>query len=278
MVHNLNDGGIGSLREKIILANTAGGTQVIQFIAGLSGAVDLVSALAVLTANVTIDGPTPAPIALRGAGTQSFGSVLSIDPNAAATLNNLAITGGDAPSGGGIFNSGTLAITDSTIFGNIGGGIFSSGRLTLTASTVNGNFTSAAGAGISNSGRATLINSTLTGNLGATKGGGIFSNGQVTVIDSTITGNSAQHGKGGGIKSTSSVIEGTIVASNAGGDLSGTNFGGANNLISDGSDASNFDSTLAGTPSNLLNPMTLTLIAHNGVSPRAMQTFTLAVS
>ena len=62
------------------------------------------------------------------------------------SLNNLTIENGDDTSGvfgGGIFNDGTLTLTNSTVSGNTatyyGGGIYNYGTVTLTNSTVSGN-------------------------------------------------------------------------------------------------------------------------------------------
>jgi hypothetical protein len=135
---------------------------------------------------------------------------------------------GEDDRGGGIFNDGTLTVTNSTIsdnsatgFGNNGGGgIFNDGTLMVTNSTISGNSSSNLGGGIKTSG----------GSQGGT----------LTVTNSTISGNSA-HGSGnnggGGIDSLSiaATLKNTIVANSpAGGNCSGappTDVG--NNLDSD---------------------------------------------
>ena len=107
-----------------------------------------------------------------------------------------------ADQGGGIFNSGTLTLTDSTVSDNSasspGGGVYNNATLTLTTSTVSGN-TAIAGGGISNSigGTLTLINSTVSGNLAVFGGGGIRNQGTLTLTSSSISGNTA--GVGGGV-------------------------------------------------------------------------------
>jgi hypothetical protein len=129
----------------------------------------------------------------------SAGTVVTIS-NAAAhvTLSNLTIRNGKATSGGGIKNSGTLALNNSTVSGNwapipcrrvfvicelsfgtaSGGGIYNSGALVISNTIISGNHAgsycnanpcSAFGGGIYNGGTLMIIkNSTLTGNSAGT--------------------------------------------------------------------------------------------------------------
>ena len=91
----------------------------------------------------------------------------------------MTIQNGLAGAGGGISNSGTLTINNSTISGNSaslgryrwGGGILNwGGILTIKNSTISGNIARgfsgfvAQGGGIYNAGTLTLNNSTLSGN------------------------------------------------------------------------------------------------------------------
>jgi predicted outer membrane repeat protein len=159
---------------------------------------------------LTITGIGRSPT-LNGRGQ---GSVLTIDSDATVTLNRLTITGGFAFFGGGIANSGSLTLNDSTVAGNTvsgtdnggGGGIFNfRGTATLTNSRVTGNTVSGGGGGggILNAqatmvlnGFTTVSRNTVSGNQG---GGGIFNSGTLTLNDSaTVIGNSAGS-QGGGI-------------------------------------------------------------------------------
>jgi parallel beta helix pectate lyase-like protein/S-layer family protein/polymorphic membrane protein len=107
---------------------------------------------------------------------------------------------------GGIYNIGTLTISDSTFSNNSaqdsGGGIFhSGGTLTITNSIFSGNSASgyhSAGGGIINDDTLIITNSTFSGNS-AEVGGAIYNNGtlgMLTVTDSTFSGNSALDGGG----------------------------------------------------------------------------------
>ena len=108
-------------------------------------------------------------------------------------------------SGGGIYNSGTLILTNSTVIDNTttnsthpnigGGGIFNGSILTLTNSTVSGNTASSRGGGIHSDGPLTVTNSTISGNR-AEYGGGIYLRGRlsrtpVTLVNSSVIGNMA---------------------------------------------------------------------------------------
>ena len=131
------------------------------------------------------------------------------------------VLGGIFPNGGGgIYNSGILTVTNSTISGNSAefGSIFNSGTLTVTNSTLSNNVTSTSGGGIYNEGTLILTNNTFSGNS-AIYGGGIYSNGTLTVTNSTFSGNNASSG-GGGIRSSGSssntVTGSTFVGNSAG--------------------------------------------------------------
>ena len=105
--------------------------------------------------------------------------------------------------GGGIYSSGTLTVTDSTIDNNLantGGGIYiNNGTLTVTNSTIADN--SASGE--------------YSRNFDVGDGGGIWNyDGTLTVTNSTIAYNRAYDG--GGIYNFSPVtLDNTIVAANS---------------------------------------------------------------
>ena len=104
--------------------------------------------------------------------------VFSVAIGIAAELRGVIITGG-APQdgvGGGVYNAGVLALTNSTVSGNdagVAGGILNEGVLTLTNSTVSNNSAFEFGGGILNVGELALTNSTVSGNDAGVDGGGI---------------------------------------------------------------------------------------------------------
>jgi hypothetical protein len=115
---------------------------------------------------------------------------------AMVALRGLTVTGG---SGGGarVVIDG-VASHKTTGPWTVGGGIWNQGTLSLTNCTVSGNTTDINGGGIYNEATLTLANSTVSENI-AENGGGIHNNGTLTLINSTVSGNTARPGGGGGI-------------------------------------------------------------------------------
>lgn len=209
-VTNLNDNGLGSLRQAITDANAAGGGTVDA--TGVSGIIDLLTQLPNLASNITINGPGAARLTVERSfaqGTPAFG-VFLIGSGKTVVISGLTMKNGMSPfNGGAISNSGTLTISDSTLTNNtttdfFGGGIFNQGILTLNNSTVANNF-AFNGGGISNggglgvSGILMVSNSTVAGNTVFNSGGGIFNQGMMTLNGSTLSGNASTGNSGGGI-------------------------------------------------------------------------------
>jgi hypothetical protein len=124
------------------------------------------------------------------------GRVVTVSNGAHVTLSKLTIRNGKANFGGGINNAGTLALTNSTVSGNLAPipCIHFFVFCEISAGT-------ASGAGIYNSGALTISNSTISGNHAGSYcnanpcsafGGGIYNRGTLMMIkNSTLTGNSA---------------------------------------------------------------------------------------
>ena len=189
---------------------------------------------------------------------QGAGTVLTIDAGTTVAVNNLAITGGHTDTAnnsvaGGIQNSGTLTLTNSTVYGNTAtvpqfrngvGGIFNQGgSLTLVDSTVRVNSASAtapfdtAVGGIMNlccASSVTLTNSTVSGNSGSSPSdafGGILNSAPgsvLTLTNSTVSGNSAS--APGGPTAFSAAVGGI---SNSGGTLTLTSSTISHNSVSE---------------------------------------------
>ena len=164
--------------------------------------------------------------------------------------------------GGGIFNGGTLTISDSTISGNsadLGGGIGNRGVLTVSDSTISGNSARVGGGVYSDTDlssiKTTITNSTISGNSATQRGGGVSNNDGLSVIEhSTITNNTAPNGSGSGVASfgdrdTRTEVLSTIISANQGTDVDFV--GGTTNsfvskgynLIGSGNATAGFDQT-----------------------------------
>ena len=228
IVTNNNDSGAGSLRQAI--ADAVAG-DIISFDAPLSGGTISLGSTLVIPQNVTIDGSSlTEKITISGAGVGIFNVPIGVT----ATLNSLIVTQGSANEGGGLFNNGTVIITNSVFSANTannaGGAIWNNatGTLTITGSTFSNN-SAVEGGGIANYNQLTVTNSTFTdnsalsnaggaiyttgleptltqtitnstfsGNSAATVGGAIFSSRSQTITNSTFSGNSAPAGANGG--------------------------------------------------------------------------------
>ena len=211
-----------------------------------NGTLTLGGSSTVAIAPITITGPSAG---VTISGDDSF-TVFTVDNSTTATLFGLTITDGfdnviRGGEGGGIYNNGTLTVSNSTLANNAvgggfgdGAGIFNNSTLTVSNSTFVDNAASGGGGGIFNNGdngTVTVSNSTLTGNT-ATFGGAIYNGGTLTVSASTLTGNSAGN-SGGILNGGTATLNGDIVAGNNGGDLGGdsVNLSSSYNLIgSDG--------------------------------------------
>jgi uncharacterized repeat protein (TIGR01451 family) len=189
---------------------------------------------------------------------QGAGTVLTIDAGTTVAVNNLAITGGHTDTAnnsvaGGIQNSGTLTLTNSTVYGNtatvpqfrngVGGISNQGGSLALVDSTVRVNSASAtapfdtAVGGIMNlccGSSVTLTNSTVSGNSGSSPSdafGGILNSAPgsvLTLTNSTVSGNSAS--APGGPTAFSAAVGGI---SNSGGTLTLTSSTISHNSVSE---------------------------------------------
>jgi hypothetical protein len=140
VVSNLGDQGPGTLRDAIDQANLHPGS-TIKF--GVEGHIILSRPLPDLSTDVTINGPGVLGLTVEpntNVGTPLF-SIFTVDAGVTASISGLTIAGGTAVYGGGIFNAGTLTVTQCTLVGNSathGGGIFNTGTLVVSDSTLTG--------------------------------------------------------------------------------------------------------------------------------------------
>ena len=203
--------GICTLREAINNANsdsntaggdcvTGSGADTITF--SVSGTITLGSTLPNITTPVAING-TGQTVVVSGNNTVR---VLYVESTGNLMLNTITVQNG--------------RMTGS---GNLGGGIYNAGTVTVTNSTLSGNSADYGGGGIANYfGTLTVTNSTLSGNSANTyEGGGIYNYyGTVTVTGSTFSDNSA--GNGGAISSNNTMtIANSVFSDNVASALEG---------------------------------------------------------
>ena len=134
--------------------------------------------------------------------------VFHVHSGRTATISGVTIRNGFALGsistgtglGGGIFNQGSLTMSNVAITGNqslSGGGIHSGHDLTLMNSTISRNNAIEFGGGLNNDvGAAYVISSTIDNN-NAFLGGGIANEGSVFIVNSTISQNNANRDGGG---------------------------------------------------------------------------------
>jgi hypothetical protein len=239
------------------------------------------------TVNILGNGVTQSII--DGNGTDR---VFNIGPGIRVMMTGVTIKNGsilDCGGGGGIFNNGTLTLSNSTVSGNTSGcmeaavaygaGItnWSGAVLTVTNSIVSENMNdadSAEGGGLYTAGRLVLVNSLVSGNRNnyGGDGGGLYAisaAASVTLINSTIHGNWSPNGGGlfsvaAPVTVTNSTIDGN--QANNGGGIYHENVSGlvlrnstvANNasyvsgggIYNDGGPVSLFNVTLSGNLAN----------------------------
>ncbi len=169
---------------------------------------------------------------LSGCGTLSNGGGIFNDTGGLVKLSDCTVSGDQAfnlfsypagyPSGGGIYNNGTLTDSHDTIRRNaayVGGGVYNNGTLTESRDTISRNLAATpgldgfpplvsvatplsglsqidSGGGIFNTGMLTQSQVTITTNKATSTGGGVDNTGMLTASHATISGNTAITGGG----------------------------------------------------------------------------------
>jgi predicted outer membrane repeat protein len=133
-----------------------------------------------------------------GGGIANRGGSLTLIDSAVLTSSATGCRGVGSvvcSGGGGIWNSGALALEESRVSENTadwGGGIYSRGVSTLTRSSVSGNAAGFDGGGLLNFETMSLIDSTVSDNDSGQSGGGIANEaGVVQITSSTLSANTA---------------------------------------------------------------------------------------
>src|SRR5229473_2134430 len=237
--------------------------------------------------DLTIQGQGATNTAVDGTGIS--GSVFTISAGVTATIQDVTIRNGSAFLGGGIYNNGTVTISNGTLSGNAAdfdGGIFNDfgATATISNSTLSSNSAAVDAGGIVNGGTLTISNSTLSGNSAGVYGGGIYNNGfgaTVTISNSTLSGNSASV-YGGGIYNVGTVtISNSTLSGNSapgGGSLANFNAASVKNSIVGNSSGGNCYGTITASGANLDTDGSCRSISFTTVTPAQLNLGPLALN
>ena len=169
VVNNLNDSGVGSLRDTI---NIASKNDVLEFLLGSNpSTITLTSGVLAIAKNLTINGPGANLLTIS-----SNNHLPVLDINAAnVTFSGLAIAGNI-----NAYNSSNLTFTNSTISGD---NVNIDGNLTLINSTINSDNLEINGGltGINDSNVTALSSITIGGNLTSSSGSLTISTGRLDI-------------------------------------------------------------------------------------------------
>jgi hypothetical protein len=188
------DPGQTTLREAINQANSNPDGDSIQFDGALSGGtITLGGSHLYIADDLAITGLGQDFLTVSG---NNSSRIFWVESGVAVGIFGLTIRNGAADSGAGIYNSGTLTLTGSTVRENMAsvtaGGIFNNGTMTLTDSTVTGNNGWAYAGGIRNEGTLTIENSHIYSNQALSAAGiGNTSGGTLSITGSSVYSNQA---------------------------------------------------------------------------------------
>jgi 6-phosphogluconolactonase (cycloisomerase 2 family) len=199
------------------------------------------------TDHVTVDSSIGG-LTIQGAGMHATivsggvdqpGSVFTIQSGATATIEDLSITGGQAPDGGGVDDAGALTLArDEVAFNSatgtgpgagFGGGIYAPGSLTVTDSAIFSNQAATGGGGVSHPGTSgfpvppmTLARDLVARNTvmsAAGFGGGVLAftgllAGDTIVANQVVDSLGNPGGDGGGVRALGVVLSGDTITAN----------------------------------------------------------------
>jgi len=159
----------------------------------------------------SIDGPGASVVTVSG---NNAVQVFNVASGVTASLSGLAVSGGTAFQGGGIYNAGTTTITGCFIEDNYAGFYYGGG-------------------GIANIGGTMTVNDSAIDSNNAGGAAGIFSYGAMTIADSTVADNNAVCCGGGGIidgygdvPGMMTITDSNVISNHAAGGAGGIGGGG----------------------------------------------------
>jgi predicted outer membrane repeat protein len=232
-----------SLPGAVSLANQFGGTAISFDPTAFANAqtITLAGSQLQLT-NTVLSTSITGPAAGLSVSGNHASRVFEIDGT--ASISDLTITEGSVAGivtggsgGGGMFNKGTLTLTNCTVsnnsastmqsgintLGGFGGGLLTlnTGTTTLTNCTVSGNSAGVAGGGLYFNGSptsptSTLTNCTVSGNSAVESGGGLDCNGgSLSMTNCSLSANTASAGGGLGLFDRTATLTNCTVSGNS---------------------------------------------------------------
>lgn len=210
-----------------------------------------------INSNITIEGNGHS-INRSTTSPNKFRLIAVSGANAALTLNNLTVSGGDLPYGGAgiyvgastVLNTNNVTITGNNATAGFGGGVLSFGTVSLQNSSLTNNHAADGGGGIAGRRLRSLPrpklmiqDTTISGNSSKT-GGGVslrdnFTSTDLSIIRSSLLENTATE-QGGGLRASRFVIEDSNISDNV------ASSGGGIFLLEGGGNSSISDSTITG--------------------------------
>ncbi|MGL5871678.1 MAG: hypothetical protein ACRC2R_04795 [Xenococcaceae cyanobacterium] len=219
-VTNLLDSGAGSLRQAIVDANANAGADEIVFDEKLLGGIlNLTDGELTIADALTIRGLNEEFLTIAADKSSRIFKIEDADDTQEIEvfIEGLTISAGfSVEGGGGIFNRENLTLTNSKLTNNStpnqGSGIYNLGSLIISQSEISGN-SADLGGGIYNRGILDLEDSQVFSNK-ARSGGGIYNENILKIANSEISKNSAKFGGGGIFNSDRALITKTTIYDN----------------------------------------------------------------
>lgn len=235
-VVNLNDGGLGSLRDATAIASVQAAD--VRFQPGLTGTITQAGTL-VLNGPVRVIGPGADRITVAGGA--PVVSVPALSGSPLVELSGLTLAGGNqsgnpALAAAGLVNAGRLELVSVHLRDSAGRGLYNGvgASLRFRNGTVSGHAL-VAGVALQNDGTMDLANVTIAGNtvtipIGSAGSVWNIAGASLTMTNVTIAANTGPGPGAGVVNSGTMVINNSIVSGNSGSQVNGS-FTGANNLI-----------------------------------------------
>ncbi|GAB3707639.1 hypothetical protein GCM10027592_41970 [Spirosoma flavus] len=251
-VTNTNDAGAGSLRQAMLKVAATTCAAPFTITVGVSGTINLASALPDIDKNITFIGPGASNLTIRRNSGGNY-RLFNIIPDRTVRFDGFTLANGSASDQGGAiyFSSGSLTVANCVFVDNqaglIAGAIRSGGNLVvtncqfvnnrglgvqatggaisqaggscaITNTTFTGNQANAGGAFFNDAGAPTPIftNCTFSANTATVYGGGLWIRGGGTLINCTITNNSASIGGGISAPDVNATLKNCILVGNTG--------------------------------------------------------------